>query len=741
VSAITRPTARLFLALLLAVPAGLSAQTEGELRGKVRSEADGLPLPAAIEISGGGVARSVGSNAAGAYTLRNVPAGRWTVRARHLGYAPFELEVIVPVGRALELDIMLKPDPVVLEPLRIHAPGVARLADTIAAAPADLGLAGARVLQSSPGLAEIGLTDAARGPPGQEPIDPGDVLYVRGAGADMKLVYLDGAPVYAPFPLGGLIDPFTPDLLQAADIYVGGAPARYDGGLSHVLDLRTRGARSDRVHWSGAVDLLSARGMLEVPVGSRGGFLLAARSVHGAGTGFVARDPLPYGYAEGLVRGDLQVGRTGVVSVTGFANAEEVWPSASSQPDSVIRWGNSALSLRYRGVWGETLAEVTAARGAFDARLPISGEPPVIIDGWADRSRIAADFTRRFDQVVLRYGTSYDRQEQGYTRTRPAAGEQSGTGAEADVLGTYGDVGWQIGSRLRLRGGVRADYFSLNATFAVAPRFSANWLLGDAAMLTLAAGRYHQYLRPTERGLVSRDLTPGGANGLQALTLGRATHFSVALAQELGDRVNLGVEGFYKSFDGLPGEELAVANASGVDVWVARDVGRWTGWAGYSLAWIWSAPDSHQNTRFAGRQLLSSGLDVPLGGSGKLGLGFTYGAGLPYSAIPIPTTQPFVGRFAAASESRPVVESTAGAAPLLPPEPSRPFLRFDVSASRTWTPRRGERPMSLTPYVRVLNTLGQRDALFYRYERDRDTAPRPLAVLPTVPVVGVEWKW
>jgi hypothetical protein len=738
-STIMRRAAGLLLALLLVAAPQLLGQTEGVIRGKVRTDGSGVPLSAVIEISGGGVARSLVSDATGAYALRNVPAGRWTVRARHLGYTPFELEVIVPVGRELELDIVLRADPVVLEPLRINAAEIVRLGDTVPAAPADLGLTGARVLGSSPGLAEIGLTDAARGPPGQEPIDPGDVLYVRGAGADMKLVYLDGAPVYAPFPLGGLVDPFTPDLLQAAEIFVGGAPARYDGGLSHVLDLRTRGARSDRIHFSGAVDLLAARGMLEAPLGTRGGILLAGRSVHGAGTGVVARDPLPYGYAEALLRADLQVGRTGAVSVTGFSNAEEVWPSANSHADSVIRWGNSAVSLRYRGVWAGTVAELTAAGGGFDARLPISGEWPVIVEGWADRSRLAADFTRRLDWVVLRYGGSFDRQAQGYTRTRPSRDEQSAAAAEADVLGAYGDVGWQIGPRLRLRGGVRGDYFSLNSTFAVAPRFSGSWVLGEAAVLTLAAGRYHQYLRPTEGGLLSRDLAPGAFNALQALTLGRATHFSVALAQELGE-VNLGVEGFYKSFDGLPGDELAAANASGVDVWVARDVGRWKGWAGYSLAWIWSAPDHHQNTRFAGRHLLSSGLEAPLGGSGKLGLGFTYGAGLPYSAIPIPANQPFTGRLADSS-ARPVPESTAGSPPLLPPEPSRPFLRLDVSASHTWTPRWGERPMSLTPYVRVLNTLGQRDALFYRYERDRDPAPRPLAVLPTVPVVGVEWKW
>ena len=49
--------------------------------------------------------------------------------------------------------------------------------------------------------------------------------------------------------------------------------------------------------------------------------------------------------------------------------------------------------------------------------------------------------------------------------------------------------------------------------------------------------------------------------------------------------------------------------------------------------------------------------------------------------------------------------------------------------------------MEIAPYVRLLNTLGQRDALFYRYDRDRDDVPRALVVLPVVPVLGVEWKF
>ncbi|MBW3627911.1 MAG: TonB-dependent receptor [Gemmatimonadetes bacterium] len=721
----------------LCVPADLSAQTV--VRGQIRSEGTGVPLSGAVvEVRGAGAVRSATAGPNGGYELREVAAGRRVVRAHHLGYSPFEVEVVVSAGRELELDIALRPEPLVLAPLRVDAGSPAPGRDTTAAPRAELGMASDRVLQSSPGMTELGLGDAAEGSPGQDPVDPSDVLYVRGAGTDLKLVYLDGAPVFAPFPLGGLMDPFTPDLLQSADIYLGGAPARYDGGLSYVLDLRTRGVRSDRLHSTGATDLLAARALIETPIGSRAGLLLAARSVHDLGTGRVAGHPLPYDYREGLARGDLRFGETGTISLTAFRNGEEVWLGGSGARDSVIGWGSSALSLRYRGNIGETTAELTAALSDFDARLPALGERRTVIEGWAKRSRLAADFLRSKEGVVVRYGASYDGQHQGYERYARPTGQRAEVAASADVAGAYGDLGWQISPRVRLRGGLRADLYTREGSLAIAPRLAATWLVTERATLTLAGGRYHQYLRPTENGLLGRDFA--AQTEPDALALGRSTHLALALAQELSDGTRFGMEGYFKGFEGIPGGDAAAANASGVDVWLRRSVGSWTGWGGYSLAWLWSLPDENSNTRFAGRQLLTTGLGLPLGDRGTLEVGFAYGAGLPYSAIPMARAE-LTSSVTSAMDARTArPESSAGAAPLLP-EPTRPYLRLDLAAARSFTTEWGGATTEIAPYVRLLNTLGNRDALFYRYDRERDDAPRPLVVLPVVPVLGVEWKF
>ncbi|HEU4560399.1 MAG TPA: hypothetical protein VFS20_21290, partial [Longimicrobium sp.] len=64
----------------------------------------------------------------------------------------------------------------------------------------------------------------------------------------------------------------------------------------------------------------------------------------------------------------------------------------------------------------------------------------------------------------------------------------------------------------------------------------------------------------------------------------------------------------------------------------------------------------------------------------------------------------------------------------------------DARVSRTFTPRLGTRETELTPFIRVLNALDRRDALFYRY-RPGDERAKPVSTLPVLPVFGLEWRF
>jgi hypothetical protein len=733
------------LALLCAVafvaPA-LDAQ-QGGVRGQVRSGGNGEALAGAVvEVVAGERTHTTMAGARGEYAVSGVRAGRRMVRATHIGHAPLEIEVLIAAGRDVEVDLVLPVRPVALDPVQVeggrYRPGV----DTLAIAAPDLSIAGARAIQSSPGISEMGLAEAVRGIPGQEPADPSQVLYVRGAATDLKLVYLDGAPVYAPFPLGGLLEAFTPGLLSAADVYVGGAPARYDGGLSYVLDLRTRGARSDRFRTSGAVDMLSGRATVELPLGERVGVLASGRSVHGLG----ATTPLPYGYGEGMLRGDVRLG-FGSLSATAFRNRESVSLSTSSHPDSAVAWGNLSTSARFATRLGGQEVELTAALGEYQARLPLESPSRIVAEGRVRRARFAADASLRLQAIHLRYGMAHDGQSQMYRgRSADDTGPSTWASAEGAVTGAYVDAAGHATDRLRLRGGLRMDHFSLGGSTRVAPRLAATWMVTDRAALTVAGGRYHQYLRAPESALLAASGLPqfGRSSGpVPPLSIGRATHATAALDQDLGDGLRLGVEGYFKDFQGLPGSSTAEAHASGVDLWMRRNGEGLTGWAGYSLGWVWSSDrGAYGGNSFSGRHMLSAGASAPIGERSQINASFAYGAGLPYAAIPMVPgdAPPWPGASVENRFQRGATGLSSDAPPLIP-SPERAFLRLDLAASRSWTPTLFGTRTEIASYLKVLNTLGRRDALFYRFDRRIDDAPRAVDALPIVPVAGVEWRF
>lgn len=65
------------------------------------------------------------------------------------------------------------------------------------------------------------------------------------------------------------------------------------------------------------------------------------------------------------------------------------------------------------------------------------------------------------------------------------------------------------------------------------------------------------------------------------------------------------------------------------------------------------------------------------------------------------------------------------------------FLRIDFELHARLTSSWGGHEWSIRPYVRVLNALRRRDALFYAFQPWRDDSLTPLAERPFVPLLGV----
>ncbi len=733
----------------LAAPAGsLRAQeVEGAVRGRFQGELRPLPN-ALVEIVAGGVRRSAVADSLGRYRLVGLPSGDARLSVTQPGYQAVTVVVTVPDRGAVSLDLELRGTPLVLPPIDVRTDGPE--ARAVEPEPSPAPAPGMRVvelqaLDLGPGVGQAGLLDVVAALPGNDPADATDVLFMRGSTTDLKLVLLDGVPVYTPFHVAGLMRSFEPGVLASADLHVGGAPARFDGGLTHILDLRTRTPRGDRTRFSGSLDLISASAAMEAPLGGNAGFIVSGRSLHDLGRAPLDGDR-PYGYQDLLVTTVLEPADGHELRATGFWNAESVVLDANGAPDDA-RWSNHAGSVVYRTGIGGTRLELTAGMSGYRARLPLlpsqqPGQPTpraLLATSATDRMRAAAEVTWGPAGEPVRAGALVEQVDVQLAARDLAGGPRAVGFASTTALGAYLDATRLLGPGVTGRAGLRADHFAGSGTY-LAPRGSLSWELTPEALLTIAAGRYHQPTR-TPHPEVERTLAELSADGdapAELLPVATADHVVLGLDQRLGSQVRLGLEGFWKRFDGLPGGQGETVRSSGVDVRVLTAGERGALWVGYGLSWFWSTVDlSGRASEFAGRHLLSAGVSGAIGGPLRGEARLAYGAGLPYTSIP------FGG--ARALDAQGASTSQLSAAPP-PPEASpapivggldQEFLRLDLELHMLLEPKVGGRTWQVRPYIRLLNALDRRDALFYTFQPWRSESVRPLAERPVLPLVGV----
>ena len=135
-------------------------------------------------------------------------------------------------------------------------------------APGDLARIEARDLSAA--LAFLGSPDllrTLRALPGvAEGSDLASDLFVRGGSGGDNLYLLDGIPLYQTEHLYGFFSTFNTDVLDRTDFFKGAFPARFGGGVSSVLDIRSRTGDFERFHGNFALGLVDGRIQLEGPI-------------------------------------------------------------------------------------------------------------------------------------------------------------------------------------------------------------------------------------------------------------------------------------------------------------------------------------------------------------------------------------------------------------------------------------------------------------------------------------------
>lgn len=109
-------------------------------------------------------------------------------------------------------------------------------------------------------------------------------LLVRGGTPDQNLILLDDAPVYNTAHLFGIVSVFNTDAVKNVEMYKGGFPARYGGRLSSIFDISMKEGNKIERKAELTVGLVSSRMLWEGPLSlkdkhyGKSSYMIAART-------------------------------------------------------------------------------------------------------------------------------------------------------------------------------------------------------------------------------------------------------------------------------------------------------------------------------------------------------------------------------------------------------------------------------------------------------------------------------
>ena len=116
-------------------------------------------------------------------------------------------------------------------------------------------------------LGESDVMKTAQMLPGVQPGSEANTgLFVRGGEGDQNLLLLDGVEVFNPDHLFGFFSVFNDDAFKSVKMYLSGFPAKYNGRLSSVLDIRTRDGDSRHFHVNASIGDISSKLQVQGPL-------------------------------------------------------------------------------------------------------------------------------------------------------------------------------------------------------------------------------------------------------------------------------------------------------------------------------------------------------------------------------------------------------------------------------------------------------------------------------------------
>ena len=530
----------------------LAAFDGGILRGFVTDSTNGESVIYA-NVFIRGTKSGATTSTSGYYLISAVPAGSHTVIISHIGYRPEQVTVTVRDNEITRCNVRLVPTLISLGEVSVVGEEVVRPTETglglqristedIKLMPVTIESDLFRVLRSQPG---VGSTD-----------DVTSKYYVRGGGGDQNLVLLNGATVYGPFHALGIYSVIDPEMISMAEFYVGGFSPEYGGRLSSILNVVTRDGNKNNYHGTAQASLLSGKLSFEGPIPG-GSVLVTGRKSYSGRLlkNYLNRPEAPFDFYDMSFKvnySNPDIDENGKFVLHGFVSRDQLLNEDPLKEDYDIR--NTIVGMNWHRVWSSPLySRMNLSYSGFAAQVYPNLSKAI------PRMNRVSDFTWDWD-----FTYTYDSRDElmfgvqnKFVATKleldNLCGAHTSLAEHGWGLDCYVDYRFRRWDKFRLDLGVRPKLLALSTLrpFLFEPRVSLAYQPYPFVAFKAAVGVYSQemFTLSDENELISIFepwiITP---DYLQSMSAG---HLTAGMTVEIGDRLSIEIDGYYKMMANL----------------------------------------------------------------------------------------------------------------------------------------------------------------------------------------------
>ncbi|MDP4199421.1 MAG: TonB-dependent receptor [Bacteroidota bacterium] len=610
------------------------------------------------------------TNKFGFFSLAKVPPGHYFLVIKALGYKRDTRRVTI-ADQSLRIDIHLDLE---VKEKEIVVTGDREPKPTQRISSVDVK---PEMLQHLPALS--GETDIFRAlqllPGVKQSSEISSGLYVRGGSPDQNLNLLDGVIVYNPSHLAGFMSTFNSDAIQDIHLIKGAFPAEYGGRLSSVLDLTMKEGTKEKISGTAGVSMINSRLTVEGPLGENSTFMLSGRRMYLDLLLALAPKPDPntitpdYYFYDLNGKINFKLGETDHLFVSGYFG-RDVFSAPQDSLVSDIFWGNSTANIRWWHIMSPSLFTNFSAiytDYVFNADLEDTHVGAPSDNNFKSVSGVR-DYMLRgeaqyfpSDEHTMKFGL-----EATEHRFRADASASIGDFARIDQTPTifnsidaalYGQDEWKITPALSSNIGTRLYYFQDGGYFRVEPRVALAYNLTSDVQLTGAFSMGNQFLHLITRNDITLP-TDVWFPSTKEIKPEQATQYVLGVQTHLFDNEYFfSVEGYYKSMKNLyeykdtasfsldvPLESAftsGTGEAYGIEFFLNRQIGPFTGWLGYTLSWTSRLFPELNNglpfyPRYDERHDIQAVFTYRIGETWEFGATWTYSTGQAYT---MPTGQ------------------------------------------------------------------------------------------------------